>query len=85
MKYLKSDATLFTGKRKCSVAGWGTITSYGPMEFPTILHRVKVPLWDTEKCRSNYLKDLPNSIIDEAKHICAGEDGKDSCNVSTIR
>ena len=86
MKYVKSDAKFFTGKRKCSVAGWGTTTSNPdlPQKYPNILHRVKVPLWDTKKCRSNWIEHQ-NSHVDEIKHICAGEDGKDNCSVSTVQ
>ena len=43
-----------------------------------------MPLWDTKKCRSNWIEHQ-NSHVDEVKHICAGEDGKDNCSVSTVQ
>ena len=43
-----------------------------------------MPLWDTKKCKSNWIEHQ-NSHVDEVKHICAGEDGKDNCSVSKVQ
>ena len=49
--------------------------------YPEKLHRVKVPLWDTKKCKTIFLEDNPKSIVHEDMNLCAGEEGKDSCLV----
>lgn len=57
-----------------------TLFSDGPQ--PAILQKVSVPIWSNELCRYKYGAAAPGGIIDSM--LCAGQDSKDSCSVSSL-
>ncbi len=70
---LPSAGQQFTGD--ALVSGWGTLVSGG--FIPDLLHSVTVPLVSDADCADAY---GPGSIVPETM-LCAGERGKDSCQV----
>lgn len=56
--------------------GWGTIYFGGAVS--DTLQEANIQVWDTELCRANYA-DLNRVVTDNM--ICAGDVGKDACQV----
>ena len=57
--------------------GWGTIYFGGPTSDELL--EVNVRVWDNEQCGANYNK-LNREILNTM--MCAGDDGKDACQVN---
>ena len=62
-----------------TVTGWGILSEQGGQ--PNELHEVDVRVWTNSRCASKYNHRIPGKI--EPTMICAADDGKDSCGVST--
>uniref|UniRef100_A0A6I8NHV4 Peptidase S1 domain-containing protein n=2 Tax=Ornithorhynchus anatinus TaxID=9258 RepID=A0A6I8NHV4_ORNAN len=62
----------------CWVTGWGNVGESEPLHDPFPLKGVKVPIYNTNKCKRNYQR-INAFILDDM--ICAGYDKgkKDSC------
>uniref|UniRef100_A0A8C5E4L7 Peptidase S1 domain-containing protein n=1 Tax=Gouania willdenowi TaxID=441366 RepID=A0A8C5E4L7_GOUWI len=57
------------------VTGWGTIRTGVSLPFPQTLQEVDVPIVSNAECVGSY-NTLTNNML------CAGQEGKDSCQVS---
>ena len=62
-----------------TVTGWGTLSEQGGQ--PNGLQEVDLRVWTNSRCASKYNHRIPGKI--EPTMICAADDGKDSCGVST--
>jgi len=64
----------------CYVTGWGTMNRNN--DQPDILQKLKVPMYNQEKCRNKYIEEYPR-VKDVVRdyHLCAGveEKGKAAC------
>lgn len=77
VQLLDNDEATATGEQS-TVIGWGHTQQGGPGSAK--LRKVTVPFVDRELCNTNYQACSPNcaSVITESM-LCAGEEGKDSC------
>ena len=63
---------------KGTVAGWGLLSNWGSQ--PTVLQELTKEIWDNQLCSKTYYGTAPFNVTDTM--LCAGKEGKSSCNVS---
>ena len=72
-----------------TVTGWGYTKEDGNGSSPDLLHQVKIPIMNNEKCitESKYSRDELKHISILPTMLCAkgqSGSGKDACNVRTL-
>ncbi|XP_021077436.1 brain-specific serine protease 4 [Mus pahari] len=67
-------------KTDCWIAGWGSIQDGVPLPHPQTLQKLKVPIIDSELCKSLYWRGAGQEAVTEGM-LCAGylEGQRDAC------
>ncbi len=76
---LPPSSEAFTNRR-AFVVGWGTIYFGGPTS--SNVQEVNVRVWDNAECAKNY-GELNRNVT--GKMLCAGEVGRDACQVHLVK
>ncbi|XP_069507955.1 serine protease 27-like [Ambystoma mexicanum] len=81
---LPDTSVHFESGKKCWLAGWGSVTSTVPLQYPNILQEVMVPIIDRVVCEDLFQigpNPMVQNVIIQGEVICAGyqSGGKDAC------